>query len=1274
MTKIVKQVKSPLNLNTNLPDAGDLNVRQIKSNPNDNINGLTRNLPDAGGDTIVRASKSIPKLNTQLPQSGNETTAVPPSRTPKLNTELPQANDTNITQGKSSAKLNLELPQSQDLVVSQAKPRANINTELPQAQDLNVTQRRPIPKLNPQLPQADDLQFDKFNMDLGKGKWIAKGDPMMIGAENFSELDNFRYTDWGLEGVGGTTLITTTDATTIQSKIQSGIQLRTNYGTNYTIVQDTTATNSHLQYKTLSIPNADGVGYTDLCTLTGQAKGRFAKLPNNTIGFCNQSQNYIWAGDESEISAFLKCSTITPTTNYENFYNLTDIVNNSLHDSANIVSITDSVTDELYYWIGTTRPTTKFKFYKDAVSDPFDVTVSNNVMRFSYNNGGGTAYYNATLTAGTYTGATLAAALQALLRAGLSCATITVVFNTTGAKIGLFSFSPGDDKTLTYEGTGVSTGCALFGFTTTSRGGTPGLAWDSDFIASNVTFKYWNGAAWTASTLSADTTRTNGVALTTDGTITISGMADEQPIYINGKYLYFYIMTSACVNSDIYNITVYEAPVGVTNIWDGVPRIPIGFLFRQYDGTWIIAAGERTLKMRVSEDAGATWVGGGTGWADMDITADTYTNGSALATEIQTQINTHFSTTGILFVWRNAWQRFEFCAASSDRIVQIDLSEGSAVFAAQIGLTKDLSSSGFAYADLSKVAPNGYNDLNYTLEVSGASGYTSSVVNPIVVPFGAGILDASIDNINEKVDDYVIFGFNEPTTAIEFYFNVPEKSNEMHVCDIYCWNGATWVITDLEYNTTFVSPSNFRKDGAIYFTIPAGTLERPTTYGGVKGYYYKMVWTDATHTTLFDTMYLSRIWGVPKYNVLKNNYVFPFQYRNRAMLCGSVTDKEYNRVDYSVSNAPDVWNGADSSGYYNERSLKFGSNTALTGACELFGEYGLSVESIALFFKNDETHMLMGSSATGEDSFKIHKVSNSIGCPAPNTITVAEAAFKVQDSPAQNVVLWLSDKGPVMFVNNTIMPIGNDVSQYFDAYQTSTCIPSVYISVSHAWYGQDFNEWNLIIPSGSSATECNVWLIYDIGRNRWRKNNCTYMFPYGNIQVQDTNGIKYTYLWSYVDMTGSHYHGYLLRAENGILWGESASYKVTPKFTTSDFFFGSDLWSQTVIRRLETFFKTDATGTLTVDYYKDGKLAAETTTNDGSTNINTVLPTDKVMYVTNGTETHRIRRLITSLNLPAQFHRLSFYIESYTTKPTIMAISILFQLFRELYLDKDNLN
>jgi hypothetical protein len=107
---------------------------------------------------------------------------------------------------------------------------------------------------------------------------------------------------------------------------------------------------------------------------------------------------------------------------------------------------------------------------------------------------------------------------------------------------------------------------------------------------------------------------------------------------------------------------------------------------------------------------------------------------------------------------------------------------------------------------------------------------------------------------------------------------------------------------------------------------------------------------------------------------------------------------------------------------------------------------------------------------------------------------------------------------------------------------------------------------------------------------------------------------------------------------------------------------------------LETFFKTDATGTLTVNYYKDGKIAAETTLNDGVTAITTVLPTDKAMYVTNGTETHRIRRLITSLNLPAQFHRLSFYVESYTTKPTIMAISILFQLFRELYLDKDNLS
>ncbi|GAH14206.1 unnamed protein product, partial [marine sediment metagenome] len=206
--------------------------------------------------------------------------------------------------------------------------------------------------------------------------------------------------------------------------------------------------------------------------------------------------------------------------------------------------------------------------------------------------------------------------------------------------------------------------------------------------------------------------------------------------------------------------------------------------------------------------------------------------------------------------------------------------------------------------------------------------------------------------------------------------------------------------------------------------ISAGQ-EIETTINGITGYAYKIMFSVQLETTY---VYIDAIYGIPRARTPDNDYKFSLKYLNRALWFNSQKDKEYNRVDYSAANAPDVYNGEDASGYFNERSLYFGGSEPLVGGVELFNQRGQEVSTVALVFKNSETYMLTGDNP---ENFRILPVSHSIGCPASLTITSAEVAYKALDAPAQNVAMWLSDKGPMMFINNTIRAIPG-VENFFD--------------------------------------------------------------------------------------------------------------------------------------------------------------------------------------------------------------------------------------------------
>lgn len=328
--------------------------------------------------------------------------------------------------------------------------------------------------------------------------------------------------------------------------------------------------------------------------------------------------------------------------------------------------------------------------------------------------------------------------------------------------------------------------------------------------------------------------------------------------------------------------------------------------------------------------------------------------------------------------------------------------------------------------------------------------------------------------------------------------------------------------------------------------------------------------------------------GIPAQKTMRP-YRFPFMYQNRPMLCGDIVGKEGHKVDYGMANANDVHNGDDSSDL--GQSLYFGSSGDLTCAIGLYNRFGSNVLDTALFFKATSTYLLNG---TGPDDFVIYKVSSNYGCPASMTVVAVEVGYEMsgEESAKRNIAIWLSYQGPLLFDAAVIIPIPG-VEQYFDS-RKSICVNFDAIENSRAWYDPKFAEYNLLMPSGSGQITCNLWLVYDLKRKRWYKNNTNDAeYPQFAIQAESEGGKKYIY--------GCIDTGYLMRLENGTTWdGTTIQHKVK----SADILPFNSAWRQSRINQFKLIsqipdFEEQAITvsiTISINHYKDGEQIPEALT------------------------------------------------------------------------------
>lgn len=457
---------------------------------------------------------------------------------------------------------------------------------------------------------------------------------------------------------------------------------------------------------------------------------------------------------------------------------------------------------------------------------------------------------------------------------------------------------------------------------------------------------------------------------------------------------------------------------------------------------------------------------------------------------------------------------------------------------------------------------------DYTLEVNEPSDINTPIA-------------AELDGCTAT--DYVVIMFDERMAAIKFHMLAGYVQKNAAAVTIYYWDGDSYetvgTVTD---NTQNPTGDSLGQTGVMSWSPPAATLEHKTTIFGKTGYAYKLMWSGTltgVHADATQELLVDLVTGIPAQNIVPP-YKFFSSYKNRLLGVGYTSGKEGHRVDYTMTAAPDVWNGAESS-MQGAQSLYFGSSsTPLTAGAELFNRYGSNLYVLWVGLKDTETYILSGD---GPEDFQIFPISKNIGTPAPLTVASVEVAFELAKDVERNGVIWLSYAGPYMFDGAVLKPL-EGIGNYFNPKNTE-CISFDYISVSRGWYDPTHKEYNLLIPSGSLQSTNNTWLVYDLVRKRWfQKDTGQAERVQAAWQVQDTDGTKYIYAG--IDT------GYMMRLENGTSWDGTG---ITQRVRTGDFWPTNSIWDITKIRRVKVLAKRiTESHTLKVIYYENTNMSEGT--------------------------------------------------------------------------------
>ena len=467
---------------------------------------------------------------------------------------------------------------------------------------------------------------------------------------------------------------------------------------------------------------------------------------------------------------------------------------------------------------------------------------------------------------------------------------------------------------------------------------------------------------------------------------------------------------------------------------------------------------------------------------------------------------------------------------------------------------------------------------DYTLHVNQSSDVNAPV---------GGQLDAM------AAADHLIFMFEEQMAGVRLTMLGDLINKAAAVITLKYWNGHEWstltTLTDGTLNDA--GTKSFTKTGLLSWSPPLDE-EKQTLFNSL-GYAYRLEVSGTLTGTDGGTaeVLVDLVVGIPALlNTAGLHESKPFNfstiYQNRLMLGGFSAGGEGNRMDYSVTNAPDVFNGAESS-MDGTQSLYFGGVEPITCSTQLYNRFGASVYSMLLVMKDTEVFLMVGESPL---DFTIYPVSQTVGCPAPHTLATAEVGLEIGQGLTRNVAIWLSHYGPMMFDGAVLSPL-TGINNYFDPNEIEY-IEWDSIHLARGWVDQTYKEYNLLLPSTEGQTDNNLWLVYDLLRKKWfRKDTGTTEFPQAAWNVMDPNTGEQS-VYGGVDI------GKMIHIEKGTSWGATyadatSGNGITQTLRTGDFFPSNNIWDETRIRKFKIICKkipssiTVESHNLNINYYSD---------------------------------------------------------------------------------------
>ena len=272
----------------------------------------------------------------------------------------------------------------------------------------------------------------------------------------------------------------------------------------------------------------------------------------------------------------------------------------------------------------------------------------------------------------------------------------------------------------------------------------------------------------------------------------------------------------------------------------------------------------------------------------------------------------------------------------------------------------------------------------------------------------------------------------------------------------------------------------------------------------------------------------------------------------------------------SGKHTPDIYNGDDSVSIY------FGDERELTCGTELFSQFGASLFSLVLVFKENETWMMAGQDIN-QWSDNTFLISQNIGCPAPLTLKTINLAQDPGNGVNRALAIWQGANGVYISDGRAPIPIHNDIREYFDR-KDSRCIKSSEIRNSTAFIDPINHEYHWIFSSGTAGTKKE--LVYSIIYNGWYEvDRGTGKSIRCGCVVQDTYGNPY----NYAAISG----GYIERLENGTDFDGNS---IVHEFQTGDFLLNGSICYETMLDRLKliTVGKSTTSNSIAVTHYGDG--------------------------------------------------------------------------------------